>query len=34
MYKIKEILQKVDKNLKLDYNNRLCVKDTLSESLR
>lgn len=33
MYKIKEILQKVDKNLKLDYDNRLCVKDTLSESL-
>ncbi len=33
MYKIREILQKVDKNLKLDYNDRLCVKDTMSESL-
>lgn len=33
MYKIKEILQKVDKNLKLDYDNRLCVKDTLSDDI-
>lgn len=33
MYKIREILQKVDKNLKLDFDNRLCVKDTLSERL-
>jgi len=33
MYKIREILQKVDKNLKLDYYNRLCVKDTLSEGI-
>ena len=34
MNKIREILQKVDENLKLDFDNRLCVKDTLSESLQ
>lgn len=33
MYKIRQILQIVDKNLKLDYNKRLCVEDTLSEDI-